>query len=106
MLFSNTAQHRPTKPSTGDPDEYRLHPALHRDSAAHALVAAADDSLDRERPARARLPEASRPETWSDPDLRSLRHLSPGTLRDIGAPDWVHEERHAARERALRLMRL
>jgi hypothetical protein len=59
-----------------------------------------------ERPARARLPEASRPETWSDPDLRSLRHLSPGTLRDIGAPDWVHEERHAARERALRLMRL
>lgn len=57
-------------------------------------------------PGRRVRPEANQPETWQDPDLRALRHLSPATLRDIGAPEWVREEQAFALDRALDRLRL
>jgi len=38
------------------------------------------------------------------PDLEALKHLSPRTLRDIGAPDWL--QRRAADQRAAEQERL
>jgi hypothetical protein len=76
---------------------------LHTPWWRRLLRAAADAWV---HPVRRVRPEANQPETWLDPDLRALRHLSPGTLRDIGAPDWVYEARDGARDRALNLLRL
>lgn len=58
-----------------------------------------------DRPARAFRQTGDAP-TWSEQDLRSLRGLSAGTLRDIGAPDWVHEGRDERARVMLDLMRL
>ena len=59
------------------------------------------------RPARPyRAPVASQPNTWAPSDWRTLKHLSTGTLRDIGAPEWVHQGRERQRNAALDLLRL
>lgn len=42
----------------------------------------------------------------SDDEVRALSELSPSTLRDIGAPDWLAERRAELRARELDLMRL
>jgi len=39
----------------------------------------------------AALQPAHRKAGLSERDYRTLAHLSESTLRDIGAPDWVHE---------------
>lgn len=57
------------------------------------------------RPRRLRLVPASEPARWNERDLRHLRHLSARTLRDIGAPEWVADERDAADRLRLELMR-
>jgi hypothetical protein len=59
---------------------------------------------DRAAPAAA--PEASNPAGWAERDLLSLRGLSAGTLRDIGAPEWVREGREERARVMLDLMRL
>lgn len=43
-------------------------------------------------------PVAHDPETWRNRDLLSLRGLSPGTLRDIGAPAWVRDAAYRDRQ--------
>ena len=42
----------------------------------------------------------------SDDEFRSLSHLSPSTLKDIGAPAWMAERGAVLRERELDLLRL
>jgi len=39
-----------------------------------------------------RCPRPAQPSTWNERDLRTLRHLDPGTLRDIGAPEWMQQQ--------------
>jgi hypothetical protein len=55
---------------------------------------------------QAPLPAPSVPDTWDPADWRTLRHLNAGTLRDIGAPDWVHAGRERQHQAALDLLRL
>lgn len=43
---------------------------------------------------------------FQDDDFLALRELNAGTLRDIGAPDWIGERREALRRIDLDLMRL
>ena len=74
--------------------------ALHRPWWQRAL-----DAWFEPRPARAK-PEIRDPSTWHDRDLHALRGLGPQVLRDIGAPEWVHEDRSAAERAALDLWRL
>lgn len=52
------------------------------------------------------LPVPSAPDTWGPANWRTLRHLSAGTLRDIGAPDWVYAGRERQHRAALDLLRL
>lgn len=40
---------------------------------------------------RNRCPHPAQPSTWNERDLRTLRHLDAATLRDIGAPEWMHQ---------------
>lgn len=51
-------------------------------------------------------PEARQPQTWHPEDLGTLRGLSDATLRDIGAPEWVHETRRRNDAATLDLLRL
>ena len=60
----------------------------------------------RRRVAVRRPPEPTQPSTWREQDLLSLRGLSTRTLRDIGAPDWVHEGRDDRVRVALDQLRL
>jgi hypothetical protein len=39
---------------------------------------------------------APRPCGLGEPDWRTLAHLSESTLRDIGAPEWLHERNRGA----------
>lgn len=58
------------------------------------------------RPTKRVQPEAAQPGSWAEADWRSLRGLSASTLRDIGAPEWVHEARAASRAAELDWLRL
>lgn len=60
----------------------------------------------RDREASTEMPEAGDPSGWVERDLRSLRGLSAGTLRDIGAPEWVRAGREERHRVMLDLMRL
>ena len=59
------------------------------------------------RPAPPRsAPAAADPAGWSRRDWQALSSLSGRTLRDIGAPEGLHEERDARTRLGLDLMRL
>ena len=59
------------------------------------------------RPARpVPMPDPSQPHSWAPADWRTLQHLNEGTLRDIGAPEWMHDGRQRQRDAALDLLRL
>jgi hypothetical protein len=56
-----------------------------------------------------RRPAVHAPKAWNEVDLHdleSLDGLSAQTLRDIGAPDWVHERQQARQRTTLELLRL
>lgn len=59
-----------------------------------------------DRSTRRTLPAVTDPSAWTDRDLMSLRGLSLGTLRDIGAPEWVRDGREDRARVMLDLMRL
>lgn len=47
------------------------------------------DDLRAAWPPRREPPPVSVPSQWRAADWRSVSHLGRGTLKDIGAPDWV-----------------
>lgn len=53
-----------------------------------------DDLRPRRRP-----PPLSAPAQWRAADWRSVSHLGRGTLRDIGAPEWVADVVDLSRRR-------
>lgn len=71
---------------------------LHRPWWRRLLDAAQDLRTRRARPATSTPPTPQDPGTWRERDLLSLRSLSPGTLRDIGAPEWVREAAYRDRQ--------
>lgn len=71
---------------------------LHRPWWRRLLDAAQDLRARQARRTSTLQPVPQDPSTWRDRDLLSLRGLSPGTLRDIGAPEWVREAAYRDRQ--------
>ena len=62
--------------------------------------------FDRRPAPRRAAPAPNDPAGWSRHDWLALRGLNDRTLRDIGAPEWLHTEHDARTRLGLDLMRL